>query len=124
VCKISRFCLPNIIKLPNYRFTGTSLQWSDISFIPLHIFVVIKQSKTTLSGKATICTGTSTCPVKALQKYMAMILENFHHGPFFLAGQFFPFNKRTITLCPTSSPAKSWAYSTVIFKVFVLWQCN
>ena len=81
------------------EFTGTSLQWSDLQLNAQHLSVTISQSKTDLFHRGHVLhllsTGTSTCPVKALHQYTAMIPHNRRLGPLFSSGKFLPFIKST-----------------------------
>jgi len=74
------------------KFTGSSLQWSDIHFSSQNTSVTIRQSKTDPFRKGHVLhlspTGTSTCPVRAFQQFAAMIPANRQTGPLFSAGKF------------------------------------
>ena len=79
------------------EFTGPSLQWSDIAVEHQHFSVIIRESKIDPFRKGHTLhispTGTSTCLVRAVQKYLAMVPEDLHHGPLFLEGQFSPLTR-------------------------------
>ena len=75
---------------------SATLQWSDIQLSPTALTIRLRQSKTdsfhrghTLSISAT---NTSTCPVKALQRYQGMVPVDQRMGPLFAAGQFFRYH--------------------------------
>jgi len=80
---------------------SATLQWSDIQLSLTHLSISIRQSKTDPFRKGhtihVAATGTSTCPVKAMHQYSAMLSTRGPAQPVFTAGQFSPLTRTHVT---------------------------
>ena len=83
------------------EFATPSLVWQHIQLASDKYTLFIPQSKTdpfrhghTITIHAS---GTSTCPVRALQLYIAAILPLEEHSPVFKGGRFLPLDRQQLT---------------------------
>ena len=83
------------------EFATPSLTWQHVQLVGNKFTVFIKQSKTDpfrCGHTITIhASGTSTCPVRALQIYVEAVLQPQDNSPVFTDGRVSPLNRQHLT---------------------------
>ena len=95
--RVSEFTTPTA----SDTFSPPGLHWSDIQLHNNSLSLTIHQSKTDpfrQGHQINICaTNTSTCPVRAMQKYMSITPPANRKGPLFSGGRFSPLSRANVT---------------------------
>ena len=95
--RVSEFTTPTI----SDTFSPPGLHWSDIKLHTNSISLNLRQSKTDpfRQGHQIIitATNTSTCPVRAMHKYVSVVPAANRTGPLFSGGRFSPLSRVNVT---------------------------